>query len=1006
MSIIDKLNIKKRPVVQAVSLALGALSMSAVAQDAENAEQDAAEEEQERIIVTGSRIRAYGFDRPSPVEVIFAGDAAGQGISNVGDLLRSSTVAAGSPQVTAATSTAFVQAGGTGAQTLSLRGLGPNRTLVLLNGRRAGPAGTRGEVSAFDLNTIPLSAIDRIEILKDGASSLYGSDAVAGVVNIITKKGDGGNIEFNTSQPFESGGENYTINASYGKTFDKGSFRITGDYSRYEELAKGDRDYFKCGERYIFDPQTGERVDPIDPRTGKPHCDDLLWGHVWLYDYQGEGGNVPGSGALLAQYDYDGDLGQYIPGYAVDPNNPGFLVTPDPDSWFPVRYDRASDAVSNADHPFQDEESLNPEVETFTLFAEADYELTDSVTAYAEVLLNRRETRANGYRQYWTYIYNGNFSAFAGVLGEGEGSALSAGWEGAQWLSPTPITNHNDSEITVDYQRFVVGLTGDLGDWYWDFSAQHSISDGDYKNDIIFNDSIQDQFFATESCVGQTTSVRGVPCVDVPWLDPQLLAGNVSPEVAAFLFGTDTGNTEYTQTTVEAFISGDIFELPAGYVGAAFGVAYQEDEIDDVPGEQTLAENAWNTSTAGITAGDDSRVSVYGEVQIPVLRDVTGAAAVDLQLSARYTDVDSYGSDTTYKIGLNWEIVDGVRIRSSRGTSFRSPALFELYLADQTSSSRQSVVDPCVQWQANLDAGEINQTIASNCAADGIAPDYPGGAISATVITGGGLGVLEAETSESNTLGIVWQPEFADLNVSVDYFDIRIEDEVTSLGGRSIVRQCYNSNNFANEPLCDLFSRDAIDGRIDEINDSFVNIATQVNRGIDIAIDYVTETGFGELALNYEHTYQLDATRQLFEDSELEDTNGEFGDPEHVATLETSLTRDDWTFNWNVRYVGEVSNYLSFGNDVEALDTTTYRGEEVRIDLDDDGTFYHSFSVQKDFDEEDLSVIVGIANAFDQEPPRVTTLNLGELDTQGNSAFYSQYDWLGRRAFLNVSYDF
>ena len=133
--------------------------------------------------MTSSRVR-------QPVDVVVPETAAVQGIGSVSGMLRTTTVAAGSPQVTSATSTAFVQAGGTGAETLSLRGLGANRTLVLLNGRRAGPAGVRGEVSAFDFNVLPLSVIERVEILKDGASSIYGSDAVAGVVNVITRKDD------------------------------------------------------------------------------------------------------------------------------------------------------------------------------------------------------------------------------------------------------------------------------------------------------------------------------------------------------------------------------------------------------------------------------------------------------------------------------------------------------------------------------------------------------------------------------------------------------------------------------------------------------------------------------------------------------------------------------------------------------------------------------------------------------------------------------------------------
>jgi iron complex outermembrane receptor protein len=227
------------------STGLLALNMGAV-QAAEDSEAGAEEDESEKIVVVGSRIRRDDYASDQPVEIIMAEDAVAQGVDTLGELLRRTTIAAGSSQVTAATSTAFVQNGGTGAETLSLRGLGANRTLVLLNGRRAGPAGTRGGVSSFDFNVLPLSAVERIEILKDGSSSLYGSDAIAGVVNIITKWDDGGSVNFFTNQPTEDGGDSSRLNATWGKTFDSASFRITADYDKQNELARGDRDFFAC----------------------------------------------------------------------------------------------------------------------------------------------------------------------------------------------------------------------------------------------------------------------------------------------------------------------------------------------------------------------------------------------------------------------------------------------------------------------------------------------------------------------------------------------------------------------------------------------------------------------------------------------------------------------------------------------------------------------------------------------------------------------------------------
>ena len=622
---------KFSPVHKAITSTLAtALGLSCINGQVLAAEEESADDEGDKIIVVGSRIRRDGMDNAEPIEIISADQAKLQGIDSVGALLRSSTLASGSPQVTAATSTAFVQNGGTGTNTLSLRGLGANRTLVLLNGRRAGPSGTRGAVSAFDLNAIPLSAVERIEILKDGASSLYGSDAVAGVVNIITKTEDGANLDAFISSPAESGGEQFRLSGTWGKTFDRGSFMVSGDYSRENQLAQGDRDFFACGERYLFDQQTGERGDAIDPRTGKYHCTDLLWGHVWLYDYQdSDTTNIPG-GSNLAQYDYDGDLGNYIPGYGPVTNGDNISTPP---GWFPVNYDRASDAVTNADHPFQDLTSLIPETVKTTIFAQAEYELSDTMTAYSELLINRRKTTTDGYRQFWGYIYNEDFFA---------GNPLSTGWTGAQWFSPTPITDEgSDSEITVDYTRFVAGLTGDVGDtdWYYDVSIQLSRSDGDYQTDLIYDDRITDQNWLSGSCAGITHAISGGQCQDIPWLDPQFLAGNISPEMRAYLFGTETGNTVYDQRTIEGVLSGTAFEFDSGPLDVAVGIHYRTDEIEDVPGEQTRLNNVWGSTAAGITTGESTTKALFGEAIIPLLANQPFAQLMELKVSARYTDV-------------------------------------------------------------------------------------------------------------------------------------------------------------------------------------------------------------------------------------------------------------------------------------------------------------------------------------------------------------------------------
>jgi iron complex outermembrane receptor protein len=961
----------------------------------------------EEIITTGSRIKKDVFSSSTPIDVVLAEDASNRGLSDVAALLQSTTVAAGSPQVTTAISSAFVTNGGEGVETLSLRGLGANRTLTLINGRRAGPAGTRGGVSAVDLNVIPLSAVERVDILKDGASSVYGSDAVAGVVNIITKKGDGGQIDGFVSMPSKSGGEKSQISASWGKSFSRGNFRITGEYNKQSELAKGQRDYFMCAEQYIFDPTTGERRDIVDPRTGTYACRDWLWGHVWVYDYQLDYGtpdnNWPGGSRM--QYDYDGDLGNYIPPLAPAVNEFNFVSPP---GWYPVGYDRTSAGPENMDHPFQNDTSLVPQNEKTTLFIDGEYRLTDSITAYGELLMNQRKTKVNGYRQFWGYIYNGNNETW------GVSNSQYAGWEGLNWLSPTPITDHNDSLIDVKYTRLMAGLAGEFGNgWSWDVHAQYSRSDGDYTWDQIYNDSIWDQNWLYDgyqfadgsitpdgSCVGQVTSVRGVPCQDIPWVDPAFLNGEVSPEMRDFLFGVETGNTKYTQWDIEAFVTGDLFQLPAGTMAGAFGVNFRHDEINDVPGPITLAGNAWGSSTAGITKGDDQTKAIFGEVDVPLLRDMELVNSLDLTASFRYTDVDSYGNDTTYKVGMTWQVVPSIMFRAGQGTSFRTPALFELYLADQTSFIGQRAIDPCINWGENLAAGSISQRLADNCAADGIAPDFAGAAISATIVTGGGLGVLEAETSTSNTVGVVWTPEFANINFAVDYYDIEIKNEVDQLGASTIVSRCYNSEFFPNEPLCGLFDRDpALDNMISEVRDSYINIATQNTRGVDFNLLYRTDLPFGMLTFNAQATRMIENVQALFEDT-VTDYNGRLGYPEWVGNISAILDRDAWSFYWRANYIGSASNESWYGDT-----TINYFGEPVRIVINTDSVTYHTFSVSREFEDYGLTARLGVSNAFDTHPPQVSSLGAG-ANVEGKSALYSQYDWFGRAFFLQLSKTF
>ncbi|MDO9608434.1 MAG: TonB-dependent receptor [Brevundimonas sp.] len=984
------------------------VALPAAAQDtpatAEGGDAAQAAAEVGEIVVTGSRIPRNEFTSSDPVQVLTSERAQQRGLSDTAQFLQSSTIAAGSPQVNATISSAFVTDGGPGASTISLRGLGANRTLVLLNGRRAGPAGTRGGVSAFDLNVIPQSAIDRVDILKDGASSIYGSDAVAGVVNLITNRAiDGGEMSAFATAPLDGGGEQYNISGSYGKKFDRGYVNLSADYYRQEALKAGDRDYLICKNQYVFEPGTRNRADRIDPRTGQPTCNDTLWGQVYVYgpDFSGRAGRF--------QYDYDGNLGNYIPTRPTNPATSALYPTA-PDGFYLVNYDAASRAVVNASHPFAQEETVVPEVERYTVFVEGAYELGGGVEAYGEFLLNRRESRTDSYRQYWNYTYTNDFLDF--YYGPGSGGDPVSGFSGLNLLSATPVTDHFDSSQRVDYIRGVVGLRGDLkvgsrGNWTWDVFAQYSHSDGDYTQDVLLDDAVDSTSFKTSSCVGSNLPISGRPCIDMDFSDPRVLRGDLTAEERAFLFDTETGNTVYEQTYVEGSIAGSLMELPAGPLGLALGFHIRRDEINDTPGEVTLANNSWGLSGAGITEGSEDTREAYAELAVPLVADVPFIKTLDLSLSGRYTDTKTSGNASTYKVGLNWAVTDAIRLRATHGTSFRAPALFELYLADQTSFVGQRNIDPCLNLDQRLEDGAVTQELYNNCTnpagpGGGVGGDWTGGNSSATITTGGGLGVLEPETSKSTVLGVIITPPNSGLSLAVDYYEIEINDQVTNLGASGILSACYLSDNFPSDPICNQFDRDPNLG-ITQVRDSFINIAEQQNRGLDFTVRYINDTPWGTLTFDSQTTWTLENYTSLFAGN-FSDPLGEVGYPELVGNINLGFNRGPWTAFWGFDWIGNQSSFGEFldGNGSPYI---TIDGRTVEVKAEAEFTGFHTASLAYEFN--DWKIMGGVANVFDEKPPAAST-TIGEYSTTGNSILASQYTeaYYGRRAFIRVTKSF
>jgi iron complex outermembrane receptor protein len=1004
--------------------------------------------EEGTIVVTGSRIRTVNeFNSPDPITVIDPNLSAREGKFDTASTLQSSPIAAGSTQITAAISSNFVTNGGPGAQTIDLRGLGANRTLVLLNGRRAGPAGTRGGVSSFDLNVLPQSIAENIQILKTGASSVYGSDAVAGVVNIITKtETDGIELDMSASAPFDSGGEQYRISGIWGKKFDRGHVLVAADYFKQNELARGHRRYLDCPEAYVFDPETGDRADLVDPRTGNFKCEDLRWGHVWTYNLidnlflDGPGGPDTGpntsilGGTVLMQFQYPGEtLG--IPAFGA-PSFAGDFGAPP--GWFPTGYDVPSLAVQNSIHPYVLEQTLIPKTERMTIYADASYEITDNIEVFGEFLANRRKTYQNGWRQIWNF--GGTEDLYDTLWAEG--------WNGINLLSPTAITNHSDSSQKVDYYRAVGGLRGDFGSflpgWGFDSHVQYSHNKGRYRSEQFLQDVYDSGYFQTASCVGTTLPVSGKQCIDLPWNDPFFLRGEVTPEQADFMFDWEEGVTIYKQLVGEFSVSGPLFELPGGTTSLALGVAVRRDEIEDTPGEITRAGNAWGTTTAGITAGHSLTKEAFGEISVPLLKDrsffkdltVSGAARITNVEATRKSDgfSDSSKGNWTYKLGANWAVNEWLRFRGTYGTSYRAPALFEQFLADETSFPSQRAIDPCVNIASNLAQGNITQRQFDNCFADlvdlpGTPGDdrltHPGGGVTATAIAQGGIGVLEPETSKAWTASVILTPRLdflpdTRISLAIDYFNIKVEGEIDQLGARNILFECYDSPDFPTDPLCDLFTRGqtAAPNNVATVTDKFINIASQKNTGVDITANIRHDLGrLGTLNFLASATRQLKDDLLLLPGSPLETDNGEVGSPKWVADFNlTWQPRGGWTIFYGIDMIGKTSNkeeVLEAQNDLCSIqgpaqdpETETIRPSYC-LDVTTPMKWYHSASISKEIGDK-FEMTLGITNIFDTRPPRVSVLNTGasNISLIGPVVAASQYDFLGRRLFVHVKRKF
>lgn len=984
-----KTSIKKAALRSATCLTLaGALNPATVwAQDTEASAK--AEPESTAIIVTGSRIRHDTFTSPEPLTVITRDSMTEQGFNSTTDALQSSSVTQGGSQINNFYG-GYVVDGGTGVNTIGLRGLGPTRTLVLLNGHRLAPAGTRGAVGAVDLNTIPTTAVDRVEVLKAGASSIYGSDAVAGVINIITdNKFTGFKLDAQVNVPEIGTGLDRRLSGLFGAKGDNWNFNVSVDWRKRNAVSMGDVDFTKCPIGGYLDGQGTAfgANDYIDPNTGEPKCFTLDNGGVTI--------NTIGVRTREGQDRLTGETGYYnrfVPDASVTGGaTPGYAGV---DYYTRDSFD-----------PDMLKEPLVTPVETLNVFAQGSYQLNalGNAELYSEFLYSNRKSSSPLYRQL--------------TLDYAVGSPLVPElFRNTAYLNPTAVSNGElvalrsfigfgllDSSQNVDFYRAASGLRGDTGlsDWRYDLYGSYSWSKARYSTATFLTSrvaqslNVVDNGDGTFSCVDTSNG-----CVAAPVVDVASVGGNLSQAYRDFITQTVTGSTKTAEYIGSLNLDGSLFQLPGGMAKAALGLEYRHSHLDDQPPAESVAGDLYNLTSAAPTVGSDEVWEVYGEVYLPVLANMPGVYNLNFDASGRYTHYRSYGGEWTYKGSVEYAPVRGVTFRGSYGTSYRAPALFEQYLG-ATSGFLSSSYDPCDNY-----ADSKNLILKANCAAAGLPADFEQ-KNGVSVYGGGGSSTgLKAETSKNLSLGIILQPvlpqSVGKLSVSLDYFNIEINNGVQRVGGSNIANLCYGSANFNPDAgYCRYVSRDANNALT--VIDNYVNVATQKTQGFEFNLRYLRDIGPGEFQFETQVTkFTKQSTALGSNDAEI-DYNNTIATPEWTGTFDASYKIGPVKFRYGLDWIKGTGDHTYT---VLATDSLTGEVNQDNLELykyyyklQTPDYFLHSASIQWDVNDE-FEFTIGVRNLTNAKLPRISA---DTYSLVGNTPLYSGYDYTGRTFFANVT---
>lgn len=943
------------------------------------------------IVVVGSLIRHRGFDSASPVQVITRDEMTIAGFSSTAEVLQSTSITNGTSQINNYFG-GYVTDGGPGANTIGLRGLGADRTLVLLNGRRIAPSGTRGSVGSADLNVLPNAIIDSIEILKDGASSIYGSDAVAGVIDIMTmKRVDGITIEAKSTVPEAGGGVENRVSLVGGYNTDRFHVMASVDYYQRSNLTLNDRSWSQCQTDYrrAGAGQPFGSADFIDPKTGKDKC----------YPLTGTGDN----GVTINTIGTNSVAGRPAAGAVGTTFNrfrPNAAVTTGVVGYEGVGGGSNSLNVRDTFDPAMLLQSLVTPAKTYTGFLSASYEsdVLGHAEPYVEVLFNRRTSSQTLYRQL--------------TLDYAKGSPLipsNLAFSTVQ-SAPTAVTNGKalgvrafigygllPSSQKSDFTKIGGGVRGDFlfSDWRYDLYASDTFTRATYHQSSFLTSRVAKSLNVVASGGGFACVDASDGCVAAPFLTPAVVGGNLPAAFRNYIVKDVVGSTKFDEQLANFTVNGPIFQLPYGSLGGAFGAEYRHDHINDSPAPESVSGDLYNLTSSAPTKGSDALWELFGEIDAPLLRNLPFAHDLTVGASARYTHYRSYGANHTYKFNGRYSPVSWLSARATYGTSYRAPALFEQFLG-ATSGFQSSQGDPC----NNYGAAGTNAIRVANCKSEGLDPNFQATNSIAVLTQGGADAHLKPETSKNLTIGGVIEPKLPDsigsFAFSVDYFRIKVQNGVSRAGYSFLLQQCYDNPGFrAAGGYCNLIDPRTPGSNALTVHDSYVNLATEVVRGLDFNARIEHKfTPSTSLIITGNATRFMEQSYKLFPTDPLTDSNGlTIGHdaapyPKWTGTGEAILKVNKLRFRYSVDWVGKTNSYADYGEDPA---TSAYL-------LKTPDYFLHDMSIQ--YEAKTFSITAGIRNLFDRNPPQISS---GVASRVANAPLYSGYDFVGRRYFVNFT---